>query len=169
MSPIGVRLVNGRGTLALYSRFPRLFRLRYLPAAARMALGFECGDGWRALVSELAIAITEHARGAGLDHAIVAVRRVRGALSVRVRGGMCTSGACAQAPEKSLLRYAKRVVDRARLLHDRPGHARAAAGTKLRSKSVILPRLRFQTVRRYTVDGARLGYRADAAHLWEVG
>lgn len=72
-------------TERLFAEFPELFRGRHLPVTENlMGFGFECEDGWYALIRQLASDIAAHATRAGLNPLAVQVKQEFGTLRFSV-------------------------------------------------------------------------------------
>lgn len=80
--------MNAQNTKRLFHDFPRLFRGRLVPTSQNlMRFGFECGDGWFALIYRLASDIAAYAHEVTLDPIVVQVEKKHGGLRFYVHKG----------------------------------------------------------------------------------
>lgn len=95
--------MNPHLTERLFAAFPALFRGRQLPVTENlMGFGFDCGDGWYALIEQLATAISAHAAATGLNPLAVQVKQTFGTLRFDVDAADAHIQAlCAAAEQRS--------------------------------------------------------------------
>lgn len=89
----------------LFNEFPQLFRGRHLRITENlMSFGFECEDGWYALIRQLAANIAAHAAEAGLNPLAVQVKQEIGTLRFSVdKADAHIHALCAAAERQSSL------------------------------------------------------------------
>jgi len=92
-------------TERLFAEFPELFRGRHLKITENlMGFGFECEDGWYALIRQLAADIAAHAARIGLKPLAVQVKQELGTLRFSVdQGDARIHALCAAAEHQSSL------------------------------------------------------------------